>query len=92
MDFVFEWDEHKAQSNLRKHKISFQKAVNVFHDPLVATIPDPDHSSDEERLVAIGYSNKHRLLVVVFTERGQRTRIISCRRAEPTEREIYEEA
>jgi uncharacterized protein len=92
MDFVFEWDEHKAQSNLRKHKISFQEAVTVFHDPLVATIPDPDHSSDEERLVAIGYSNKHRLLVVVFTERGQRTRIISYRRAEPAEREIYEEA
>lgn len=91
MDSVFEWDEDKARKNLRKHKISFEEAVTVFHDPLVATIPDPDHSDEEERFIAIGYSNKNRLLVVGFTERGHKTRIINCRKAEPPERKTYEE-
>jgi uncharacterized protein len=92
MDIVFEWDENKAQTNLHKHKISFKEAVTVFHDPLVATIPDPDHSDEEDRFIAIGYSNRNRLLVVSFTERDNKTRIINCRKAEPVEREIYEEA
>ncbi len=91
MNSVFEWDEHKEQKNLRKHKIPFEEAVTIFHDPFVATIPDPDHSDNEERFIAIGHSNKNRLLVVGFTERGNATRIFNCRKAEPLEREIYEE-
>ena len=91
MNSTFEWDDHKAQHNLRKHKVSFREAITIFHDPLVATIPDPDHSADEERLIAIGHSSRNRLLVVSFTERGNRIRIISCRRAEPIERKLYEE-
>lgn len=90
MHSVFEWDENKAQQNLRKHNVPFNEAVTVFRDPLIATMPDPDHSADEERWIAIGYSSKNRLLVVSFTERGNRTRIISCRRAEPIERKLYE--
>ncbi len=85
MSPVFEWDEEKVHKNLRKYKISF------FHAPLIATMPDPDHSDDEERFIAIGYSNKNCLLFVAFTERGNKTRIINCQKAEPIEREIYEE-
>ncbi len=91
MNSAFEWDENKAQRNLRKHKVSFREAITIFQDPLIATISDSAHADDEERFIAIGYSNRNRLLVVAFTERGNRTRIISCRRAEPIERKIYEE-
>lgn len=91
MQSVFEWDENKAEQNLRKHNVSFKEAVTIFHDPLIATMPDPDHSTQEERWIAIGYSSKNRLLVLSFTERSNRTRIISCRRAEPIERKLYEE-
>lgn len=86
MNPIFEWDENKAQINFRKHKIKFEEAATIFNDPMVATIADPDHSDKEERFIAIGYSNKNRLLVVGFTERGPRTRIINCRKAEPLER------
>ncbi|MBI3913309.1 MAG: BrnT family toxin [Chloroflexi bacterium] len=63
----------------------------IFHDMFVAAMPDPDHSEGEERYVSIGLSVKGRLLVIVHTQRGERTRIISCRKATPTERRIYEE-
>ncbi len=91
MELLFEWDGEKARSNLNRHKVSFGEGVTVFHDLFVATMPDPDHSEDEQRFISIGYSVKNRLLVVVHTERGDRTRIISCRKATPTERRIYEE-
>jgi len=54
-------------------------------------MPDPDHSDDEQRFIAIGLSAKERLLVVVYHERGDKTRIISCRKATPRERRAYEE-
>ena len=63
----------KAQSNFRKHRVSFDEAVTVFYDPLSATVDDPDHSVGEHRFVTIGYSSRGRLLVVSHTERG------SCR-------------
>ncbi len=87
----FEWDEEKAQANLRTHKVSFDEATTVFSDPFSITIPDPDHSTDEERYIDIGTSDKGRLLVVSYTERGANIRIISCRKATPTERRRYEE-
>jgi len=55
------------------------------------TIPDPDHSADEQRYIDIGSSDRGRILVVVYTERGTNIRIISCRKATPTERRHYEE-
>ena len=91
MNSVFEWDANKAQRNLYKHKVSFTEAATVFHDLFVATTLDPDHSDEEERFIAIGYSNKNRLLVVVFTERENKTRIITCRKADLLERAVYEE-
>jgi uncharacterized protein len=86
----FEWDGRKASSNLKKHKISFEEAVTVFYDPLAATFSDPDHSDDEERFVTIGYTSRHRLLVVSYTERKDSIRIISARRANEKERRRHE--
>lgn len=52
----FEWDDEKAISNLKKHGVGFEEATTIFNDPLIATIPDPDHSKDEDRYVSIGIS------------------------------------
>ena len=87
----FEWDQTKAESNLEKHDVSFDEAATAFGDPLSLTIPDPDHSEDEERFVLLGESYVTRLLVVVHTERGERIRIISARLATRNERVNYEE-
>ncbi|MBN1509810.1 MAG: BrnT family toxin [Sedimentisphaerales bacterium] len=91
MRLSFEWDDQKARANLRKHGIRFDEAMTVFMDPFSVTIPDPDHSMDEQRYVDIGSSERGRVLVVVYTERSASIRIISCRRATPSERERYEE-
>jgi len=91
MALGFEWDEDKAQANLKKHRVSFDEATTVFADPLSITILDPDHSADEQRYVDVGTSDKGRVVVVVYTERGGRLRIVSCRRATPSERRLYEE-
>ena len=91
MRLSFEWDEEKAKTNLRKHGISFDEAATVFIDPFSITIPDQDHSMDEQRYVDIGSSEKGRVLVVVYAERGANIRIISCREATPSERRLYEE-
>jgi uncharacterized DUF497 family protein len=87
----FEWDEEKAKANLGKHGMSFDEAATVFIDPFSVTITDPDHSTEEQRYVDIGSSEKGRVLVVVYTERGRSIRIISCRKATPSERRLYEE-
>jgi uncharacterized DUF497 family protein len=63
----FEWDR-AAERNRRKHKVTFDEAVTVFHDPLSATFPDPDHSAGERRLITVGYSSRDRLLVVSHVE------------------------
>ncbi len=91
MAFQFEWDANKAAANHRKHGVAFAEAQAVFTDDLAITIPDPDHSFAEERWVIIGLSKQHRLLVVVFTERSQRIRLISARVATRAEQKRYEE-
>lgn len=85
------WDRAKARHNLAKHKVSFEEASTVFDDPNYLIKDDLDHSDEENRYIAIGYSLLERLLVVVYTERGSKTRIISSRKAETQERKIYEE-
>ena len=90
MELLFEWDEEKADGNLKRHKVSFQESATIFHDAFIATQLDPDHSEDEERYISIGYSVKGQLLVVSHTERDGRTRIISCRKVTAKERKIYE--
>ncbi len=91
MSLDFEWDENKANQNLKKHGVSFEEASAVFSDPLARTIQDPLHSEEEDRFVNLGESQSRRLLVVVFTERGDKIRIISARVATRRERKDHEE-
>ena len=86
----FEWDAAKERANLEKHGVSFAEASTVFGDPLAATIPDPDHSEGEARLVTMGYSASNRLIVVSHIEEGDTVRIISAREATSHERKTYE--
>ena len=90
MQTLFEWDTGKAEANLRKHRVSFNEAQTVFTDDFSVAILDPDHSDKEDRLVIIGMSNKRRLLVVIYTERGKKIRLISARKATHAEHEKYE--
>lgn len=86
----FEWDPKKARANLRKHGVSFEESATVFLDDLSLVGHDPDHSLEEERFVMFGLSSVGRLLVVAFTERRDRIRIISARPATASERRLYE--
>ena len=86
----FEWDRAKAETNRRKHKVTFDEAVSVFYDPLSATFPDPDSSATEERLITVGHSSRQRLLVIVHAEQGETIRIISARQATAHERKRHE--
>jgi uncharacterized DUF497 family protein len=87
----FEWDEHKAVINLRKHHISFVEAASVFGDPLAITVTDPDHSAAEQRELTFGCCSGGRVVVVAHIERGGRMRLISARRATSRERRAYEQ-
>jgi len=87
----FEWDKEKARTNQRKHGVSFFEAREVFGDELSLTVPDPDHSMNEYRLLIFGQSKSGRHLVVSFTERGSRIRLISAREMMPRERRAYEQ-
>jgi uncharacterized protein len=88
---LFEWDPKKAKKNLDIHGISFDEASTVFRDTLSLAIYDPLHSDEEDRFVLIGNSYNNRLLVVVHTERANRIRLISARKATQKERKQYEE-
>jgi uncharacterized DUF497 family protein len=87
----FEWDDAKAEANLRKHGVSFAEAATAFVDPLAAIFPDPEHSDDEVRELLVGYSERGRLLIVSFTDRPPNIRIISARAATPAERRNHED-
>jgi uncharacterized DUF497 family protein len=87
---VFEWDATKAVENARKHGVTFEEASSVFKDPLGLVIVDPDHSDEEVRYLLGGTSAAQRLLVVAFTERPPRLRLISARLATRRERRRYE--
>lgn len=91
IELDFEWDEEKASANLKKHKVSFAEAKTVFADPFAITIDDPKNSIDERRFIDTGASADGRILVVSYTERERKIRLISCRKATKTERKIYEE-
>ena len=86
----FEWNDRKANANLRKHQVTFQEGATVFDDPDVLIEPDPLHSHDENRIFATGFSAGSRVLLVVSTERHERIRLISVRRATLAERRKYE--
>ena len=89
--YIFEWDTPKAARNVKLHGVTFQEASTVFGDPLAITAADSDHSSEEDRFIDIGLSDRDRVIVVSYTERGDTIRIISAREATSRERHIYEE-
>jgi uncharacterized DUF497 family protein len=85
-----EWDPAKAKRNLREHGVSFEEAESVFSDDFAILLPDPDHSAHEDRFLLLGLSAGFRTLVVVHSYREQNViRIISARKATPSERAQY---
>ena len=88
---IFVWDEKKAESNLRKHGVSFKEASTVFEDYDALLIFDPDHSEEEDRFVILGISSSLRLLVVChcYRENDEQIRIISARKATKNETITY---
>jgi hypothetical protein len=95
MILIFEWDANKARINLTKHKVSFEEAKTLFNDPLLVTFLDENHSDIEERFISIGISAHNRTLLVVHADQRETAdnliiRIISCRKATPSERKSYE--
>ena len=87
----FEWNHAKSEPNKRKHGVSFAEAMTVLADPLSLTGFDPDHSNDEDRYVTMGLSVAERLLLVSHTDRGDKVRIISARKASRRETRDYED-
>ena len=85
----FEWDEDKAALNLKKHGVDFRDAVHVFYDVNRIEWFDIAHSVDEDRYNTIGMVRD--VIFVVYTERRERTRIISARKATPKERRMYDD-
>ncbi len=87
----FEWDDNKAESNLKKHGIRFSEAATVWFDGKALEIVDPDHSESGERWIRLGFSRSARILIVVYVEKieGERIRIISARKATRLEIEQY---
>ena len=86
---TYQWDKNKAATNLGNHGIDFADAVSVFSDDLAITTPD--QRFDEERFITIGLDALSRVLVVVYTWRGQKIRLISARSATRQEQKQYEE-
>lgn len=86
----FEWDDAKAESNIEKHGVSFEEACGVFRDPFAIELLDDRDDYGEDRYILIGMAAPG-VLVVVYTVRDERNRIISARRAEPNERRFYHE-
>jgi uncharacterized DUF497 family protein len=93
--YIFEWDPKKAQENLRKHRISFERAAAIFHDPRALSIFDVEHSEDEDRWVTLGLDSSGAVLVTVHTfhiidDSSRRVRIISARKATKKEVRQYQ--
>ena len=96
MRYDFEWDPKKAKGNIRKHKISFERATTIFRDPNLLSIPDEEHSKFEERWVTMGLDETGILMVISHkfesvSEEVSRVRIISARKTTKKETEQYEE-
>lgn len=90
MGYEFEWNPRKSASNRRNHGVTFEEAATAFADPRSLNQFDPDHSIDEDRFLLMGKSRLDRILVVSYTDRPPRVRIISARLATRRERNQYE--
>jgi uncharacterized protein len=94
--FQFEWNEVKADANVRKHGVSFEVARSVFNDPRLLTVADLEHSDTEERWFSIGLARNGSLLAVVYLWSDvdpsiTKIRLISARRATQSETRYYQE-
>jgi uncharacterized DUF497 family protein len=87
----FEWDPEKARANEKDHEVTFAEASEVFDDDLSSSVRDPDHSFEEDRYLIFGMSKSGKYLVVSYTERDDRIRLISARLMTPRERRAYEQ-
>jgi hypothetical protein len=90
-DTVFNWDESKNEANKKKHKVSFDEAITIFHDDRHIIKHDKKNSQDEDRFIALGISEKLRVLVVCHCYRESATviRVISARKATAQESAVY---
>jgi uncharacterized protein len=84
----FEWDIAKAAANFRKHGVSFEEAIYAFGDPLIVEELDDREIYGEDRIIAYAMG-KTELLTIIYTQRGEFTRIISARRATRNEQNGY---
>ena len=94
MQYNFEWDPTKAKSNVRKHKISFERASEIFLDPFMLSLFDEPHTTNEDRWITLGKDRNNVTLVIVHTFQGvnpdnSTIRIISARRATNREDKQY---
>lgn len=85
----FEWHYSKAEANLQAHGVSFDWAKTVFKDPFAVERLDDREEYGEERFVTVGLAEGHVVLFVAYTEREERIRIISARRATQHEQDNY---
>ena len=86
----FEWDKEKAASNLKKHGVGFEEASTVWQDFFFIDLYDDAHSENEKRFLIAGESAQNRLLIVSYTERENKIRMISAREVTAKERKDYE--
>lgn len=91
MKMQFDWDDAKAQVNLKKHAVNFEEAKTVWDDYFYIDLEDDEHSAEEKRFLIVGESSQNRLLIVSYTERENSIRIISARELTPKERRDYEQ-
>ena len=96
LPFQFEWDEAKADANARKHGVTFELAVTVFHDPRLLTVADLQHSDTEERWFSVGCASNGVVLSVVYLwsdadQAATNIRLISARKATQVESRQYQE-
>jgi uncharacterized DUF497 family protein len=88
-DGRFEWDEDKDRLNIKNHGFSFHEMLEIFDDPAFIADYDDGHSQEEDRYYGIGCLNNIVYIIVFYTERGERKRIISARQADRAEQEMY---
>ena len=86
-EYIVEWDDVKAEINRKKHDVTFEMAARVFLDEFLIDYYDEEHSEEEDRIKVIGMVDK--VLVVIYTERGEKYRLISARNATRKEKEEY---
>jgi hypothetical protein len=95
LNYYFDWNVKKSQTNLKKHKITFEKATEIFYDPLALSLYDDLHSEDEDRWITLGVTKSGTVIVVIHTyselnSNNVKIRIISARKATKNEIKQYQ--